>query len=97
VKPSTRLALYSLFRVGLFAAALTALMLLGLEMWLAAILGAIVAFCVSYIFFKEPRDAVARDLHHRRARGQSDIDNDVENDRLDRAEAGITIDRGSAT
>ena len=39
VKSSTRWILYSLFRVGLFAAALAAMLLLGLEWWAAAIVG----------------------------------------------------------
>jgi ABC-type bacteriocin/lantibiotic exporter with double-glycine peptidase domain len=97
VKSSTRWVLYSLFRVGLFAAALVAMLLLGLELWVAAIVATIVAFCISYIFFSEPRDALARDLEERRMRAATDADSDAENSALDRAEAtgfgGLEDDR----
>jgi hypothetical protein len=83
VKSSTRWILYSLFRVGLFAAALAAMLLLGLEMWVAAIVATVVAFAISYIFFSEPRDALARDLHDRRQGAGADADSDVENALLD--------------
>jgi ABC-type bacteriocin/lantibiotic exporter with double-glycine peptidase domain len=83
VKSSTRWILYSLFRVGLFAAALVAMLLLGLELWVAAIVATVVAFCISYIFFNEPRDALARDLQHRRSLAGIDADSDIENAALD--------------
>jgi divalent metal cation (Fe/Co/Zn/Cd) transporter len=83
VKSSTRWILYSLFRVGLFAAALVAMLLLGLEWWLAAIVATVVAFAISYIFFSEPRDALAQDIHARR-QAPVDADSDVENAVLDR-------------
>jgi hypothetical protein len=83
VKSSTRWVLYSLFRVGLFAAALAAMLLLGLELWLAAIVATIVAFAISYIFFSEPRDALARDIQDRRQTAGVDRDSDVENSMLD--------------
>lgn len=92
MKSSTRWILYSLFRVGLFAAALVAMLLLGLELWVAAIVATIVAFSISYIFFSEPRDALARDLEARRMRAGHDSDSDIENDALDRAE-GYEPDR----
>ncbi len=85
VKSSTRWILYSLFRVGLFAAALAAMLLIGLEWWAAAIVATIVAFAISYIFFSEPRDALARDLHDRRQAAHQDEDSDVENALLDRS------------
>lgn len=88
MKSSTRWILYSLFRVGLFAAALVAMLLLGLELWVAAIVATVVAFCISYIFFNEPRDALAQDLHERRLRAGQDADSDVENAALD----GVRLD-----
>lgn len=85
MKSSTRWILYSLFRVGLFAAALAALLLIGLELWVSAILATIVAFCISYVFFREPRDAIARDIYKRRSSDAGDIEGDLENLSLDRA------------
>lgn len=85
MKSSTRWLLYSLFRVGLFAAAMVAMLLLGLEWWLAAIVATLVAFAISYIFFSEPREALARDIHERRQTAGSDADSDAENALLDRS------------
>jgi ABC-type transport system involved in Fe-S cluster assembly fused permease/ATPase subunit len=83
VKSSTRWIVYSVFRVGLFAAALTAMLLIGLEWWLAAIVATVLAFAISYIFFSEPRDALARDIHERRQTADRDADSDIENALLD--------------
>lgn len=58
---------YSLVRLGIFALALTVLMLVGLEWWLAALLAAVIGFLVSYIFFAKLRDAVTADIVARRA------------------------------
>lgn len=60
--------LYSLLRVGLFAAVFAVLLLIGAAPWLAAIIAAIIGFCVSYLFLSKPRDEVARDLYDRRNR-----------------------------
>jgi uncharacterized membrane protein YjjP (DUF1212 family) len=57
---------YSLVRIGIFALALTVLMLVGLEWWLAALLAAVIGFLVSYIFFAKLRDAVTADIVARR-------------------------------
>jgi uncharacterized membrane protein YphA (DoxX/SURF4 family) len=91
VKPSTRWILYSLFRVGLFAAALVAMLLLGLALWVAAIVATIVAFAVSYVFFNEPREALARDIQDRRNSAGIDRDSDVENALLDRSRRDETL------
>ncbi len=72
---------YSLLRVGLFAAAFLLLWLLGIEWWLAAILGAVIGFCVSYIFFGRLRDAVTRDIVQRRATPSVDADATIEDAR----------------
>lgn len=70
--------LYSLIRVGVFALALTVLMLLQVEWWLAAIIAAVIGLCVAYIFFGGLRDAVARDLAARRNTAPQDADAAVE-------------------
>ena len=58
--------LYSLLRVGIFAAAFAVLLLIGAAPWLAAIIAAIIGFCVSYLFLREARDKVAEDVYTRR-------------------------------
>lgn len=85
MKSSTRWIVYSVFRVGLFAAAFAAMMLIGLEWWAAAIVATLVAFAIAYIFFSEPRDALARDIHDRRHSPDHDADSDAENALLDRS------------
>ena len=48
---------YSLIRVGLFAAVFALLYgVLHLEAWIAAIVAAIVGFCIAYLFFRPQRD-----------------------------------------
>lgn len=69
---------YSLLRVGLFAAVFAILMLLGIEWWLSAIVAAVVGLCVSYIFFGRLRDRVTRDIATRRETPATDVDADVE-------------------
>jgi hypothetical protein len=56
--------------------------------WVATTAAAVVALCLSYIFLKGPRDAVARDIYARRHGGHDDrdADNDIENEILDRSE-----------
>ena len=58
---------YSLVRIGMFAAVLAILVLLGVIPWLAAIVAAIISLCVSYLFFGKLRERVAVDLHERRS------------------------------
>jgi len=59
--------IYSLLRVGLFIALFTLLLLLGVVYWVAAIAAAIIALCISYIFFGRLRGRVAEELVARRA------------------------------
>jgi hypothetical protein len=47
---------YTLIRLGLIAAVLTVLLLLGVEGWIAAIFAALVGLCVAYLFFRPQRD-----------------------------------------
>lgn len=72
--------LYSLLRIGLFTVALVGLMLVGFELWLAAIFATIVAFTISYIFFRDRRDELALSLQQRR---EGHVDGDAEDAALD--------------
>lgn len=70
--------LYSLVRIGIFVVAFGLLLLTPLYWWLSAIIAAVIGLCVSYIFFGNLRDAVARDLAERRARPAPDADSTAE-------------------
>ena len=65
--------LYSLIRVGIFAAVFALLyMLAGLEWWLAALIAAAVGLCVAYLFFRPQRDRLVRSIGTRPAAVQTD-------------------------
>lgn len=80
---------YSIFRVTIFVVIFAVLMLLSVNPWIATTAAAILALCLSYIFLKGPRDAVALDIYARRhgSHEEHDVDSDVENAILDRNEA----------
>jgi hypothetical protein len=59
--------LYSVIRVGLFAAVLALLLLAGIEGWLAALIAAIIGLCVSYLFLGRQREAVSTTVYDRRS------------------------------
>jgi uncharacterized membrane protein len=71
---------YTLVRVGLFALVFVVLMLVGLEGWLAAIIAAVLAFLVSYIFVRGLRARVAAELAAARANTDKRPDEAVEDD-----------------
>ncbi len=70
--------LYSLLRVGIFVVLLLLLMLLGIWPWLAAVVAAVIALCISIIFLNAPRSEVSQAIHDRRSRGRVDADSDAE-------------------
>jgi hypothetical protein len=73
---------YSLLRVGLFVGLFVAMLLLGVVYWIAAIAAALIALCISYIFFARLRGRVADELAARRSSSiepsQLGSDEDVE-------------------
>jgi len=85
--------LYSLIRLGIFALALAVLLVVGVNLWVAAFGAAVVGFCISYIFLTRQRDAVAKTMvaaksSSTRSAPERDLDNDAENEALDRLEKG---------
>lgn len=82
---------YSILRVAIFVVIFAVLMLLGMGPFVATAAAAILALCLSYIFLKGPRDAVARDIYARRhgERDDRDEDSDLENEILDRREGKL--------
>jgi type IV secretory pathway TrbD component len=69
---------YSIVRLALFAATVALLVFLGVEGWLAAILGAVIALCLSYIFFARERNKVALAIHEFRERDKDTVGRDEE-------------------
>lgn len=61
--------LFTALRVLVFAVPFAILYALGLEWWLAALIAAVVGFCVSYIFLRPLRDRVALKLAEARTAG----------------------------
>jgi len=59
--------LFSALRVLVFAIPFGILFALGLEWWLAALIAAVIGFCVSYIFLRGLRDRVAVQLAEARS------------------------------
>ncbi|MEP6482067.1 MAG: DUF4229 domain-containing protein [Rhodoglobus sp.] len=77
---------YSLIRLGVFAVALTVLILVGLEPVPAAIIAALLGLCVGYIFFGSLRARVVAELAQRRAAvtpPRKDADAEAEDARID--------------
>jgi hypothetical protein len=65
VKPWVK---YTIIRLGVFLVALVVLVLLLPNPYLATLIAAVVAFCVSYLFFAPLRRQVALELAERRSR-----------------------------
>lgn len=83
-----RILLYSALRLVLFVVPFVAFLLLELYWWLAMLLAAIVATCLSYLFLRPQRDAVAETVYSWRNGTGRDADSDLENAVLDRHEDG---------
>ena len=74
---------YTIVRLGVFLVALVVFVLLLPNPYLATLLAALVAFCVSYIFFARLRREVALELAERRSRPEPlDRDSLAEDDEL---------------
>lgn len=79
--------LYTLARLGIFAGVLAALLLLGLEWWLAAILATVIALLISYLALARLRAQVAEQLatrgEQRRGPSLAQVDADDEDAEID--------------
>lgn len=89
VSSARPILLYTILRVLLFAVPFAILMVLGIWWWVSAILAAVIAACLSYLFLRRQRDAVSETVHTWRQGGTSrDEDNEIENAALDDNQAG---------
>jgi len=87
VKPWVK---YTVLRLGIFLVALVLFVLLLPNPYLATLLAAVVAFCVSYIFFAGLRREVALELADRRSRPEPlDRDTLAEDDDLAEQDARL--------
>lgn len=75
--------LFSALRIGLFAVVLAVLLFLQIEPWIAAVIAAVIGLCVSYIFFRPQRVALAESVSSYRTAEHRDEDSDVENAAID--------------
>ncbi|MFO7691042.1 MAG: DUF4229 domain-containing protein [Cryobacterium sp.] len=87
---------YSALRVLMFALPLAVLLLLGLKVWLSAVLAALIGVCLSYLFLRSSRNALSSDLYaaRHRATPATHVDADTE-DAAIRAEDAAQAGRGS--
>lgn len=74
--------LYSLLRIGMFAAAFGVVWLLGARSWLAVVLAAIIALALSLLLLNDLRQRASDGLHEWRTRERTE-DDIVEDDLID--------------
>lgn len=84
---------YTLARLGIFAAAVALLLLTPMPWYWAVIVGALVALLVSYIALGRLREQVTMSLANRRARPEHDADSDFEDDFVDTADSDAPVVR----
>lgn len=68
--------IYTVLRVLAFAVPFGILYALRLEWWVAALIAAVVGFCLSYVLLRSPRDRVARRIADARARSPRPADDE---------------------
>ena len=78
---------YTLARLGIFAAALAVLLVVGLRWYWAAIGAALIGLLVSYIALPGLRSRVTSSIAARRGRTEHDADSDFEDDFVDAADS----------
>ncbi len=69
---------YTVLRLLLFVVPLAILLLLGVEAWISVVAAALIGLCLSYVFLRRPREAVARDLYEVRHREKAPVSADDE-------------------
>lgn len=75
---------FTVLRLVLFVGVLAVLMLIGLDWFWAALLAAVIGFCVSFVLFREPREAAVAELAaRRRSRPRPTSDEAAEDDPRD--------------
>jgi len=82
---------YSVLRVLMFAVPLGILLSMQIKWWIAALVAALIGFCLSYILLSKSRQAIARDLYAARHREKAPVaeDDASEDAAVDRATAQV--------
>jgi hypothetical protein len=88
---------YSVLRVLMFAAPFALLMSMQIKFWIAALVAALIGFCLSYIFLRRSRESMSRDLYEARHREKAPVaaDDASEDEAVDRAAAESTATASS--
>ncbi|GAA3337001.1 hypothetical protein GCM10017714_02110 [Curtobacterium pusillum] len=84
---------YTLARLGIFAAALAVLLVIGLQWYWATIGAALIGLLVSYIALPKLRGNVTESLANRRGKPERDADSDFEDDFVDAADTDAPVER----
>jgi Flp pilus assembly protein TadB len=75
---------FSILRIGIFAAVLIVLLLvLPVPPWASALIAAVIAFCLSFLFLGKPRGKLSEDLARRRKPEVERTDDEAEDAALD--------------
>ncbi len=77
--------LYTVVRLGIFAAALAVLVLVGTGWILGTVFASLIALSLSLLFLGDLRQRAAESLRSRVEKPQRDVDSDIEDDQLDRS------------
>jgi len=80
---------YSVLRVLMFAVPLGVLLSMQIKWWIAALVAALIGFCLSYIFLRKSRESMSRELYEARHRDKAPVatDDESEDAAVDRASA----------
>ncbi len=81
---------YTVYRILMFMIPLGILLLLRIDPLLSTIIAAVIGLCLSYIFLRSPREAVAREIHaaKQRRKAPASSDDETEDAAIDRAATG---------
>lgn len=77
--------LYTVVRLGIFAAALAVLVVVGTGWILGTVFASLIALSLSLLFLGGLRQHAAESLRSRVEKPQRDVDSDIEDDQLDRS------------
>ena len=80
---------YSVLRVLMFAVPLGVLLSMQIKWWIAALVAALIGFCLSYIFLRKSRENMSRELYEARHRDKATV-------ATDDASEDAAVDRASA-
>ena len=78
------IVLFTILRLGIFAAAFGLLLLGGFDWAWAVVLAAVASLCVSYLALKPLRDRISTNIWERQQKPPPDVDANVEDEIVDK-------------